>query len=291
MAKVTELFAKRGARPLFIVDVSPPRSSDPSFARELQGLGADAVSVAYSPGRAVRMDTVAASALIKKAAGLSTIVNFATRDANRLALQMQALGADALGLENVLIVKGDDFGEKDQGRVRAVHDYRPTELIAAINRMNEGYDFRGLRLTRPTDLCVGAIVDLAADPQRQAELTLRKVQAGAHFFITQAVYDTKRVEQFRRNYEAVAGRNLERPVFCGVQMLMKDGVAFGDPPAAMLRAIEGGRSNVELALELVANLAKLGCDAFYLVPPIFKGGARDYAAAAKVIAAARAEKR
>ena len=283
MSTVTELFAQRPSRPLIAVDCSTPRSSDPAFADELAGIGADVVSVAYSPGRAVRMDTIAAGAIIKQKARLSVIVNVATRDMNRLALQMQLLGADALGLENILIVKGDDFGEKDQGRVKAVHDYRPTELLAAVKRMNEGYDFRGLRLAKPTRLCAGAIIDLAADPQRQAELTLKKVQAGADFFITQAVYDARSVEGFWRAYEKTTGRRLDKPVFYGVQMLMKDGVAFGSPPPDLMRQIEGGRSNVELALAQLAHLSKLGCDAFYLVPPIFKGGARDYAAAAKVI--------
>lgn len=287
MTTVTELFAKRPSRLLIAVDCSPPRSSNPAFANDLAGLDADLVSVAYSPGRAVRMDTIAASALIKQKTKLNVIVNVATRDMNRLALQMQLLGADALGLENVLIVKGDDFGEKDQGRVKAVHDYRPTELLAAIKRMNEGFDFRGLRLASPTRLCAGAIIDLAGDPHLQAELTLKKAQAGADFFITQAVYDTAPVEDFWRAYQKVAGRRLDRPVFYGVQMLMKDSVAFGNPPPGLMRQIEGGRSNVELALEQIARLSKLGCDAFYLVPPIFKGGARDYTAAAKVIAETR----
>jgi 5,10-methylenetetrahydrofolate reductase len=283
MASVADLFAARPSRPIVAVDVSPPRSSDPAFADELTGIGADLVSIAYSPGRAVRMDTLAASVIIREKAKLSVIVNIATRDMNRLALQMHLLGIEALGLENVLVVKGDDFGEKDQGRVQAVHDYRPTELLADVRRMNEGSDFRGLRLAKPTRLCAGAIIDLAADPQRQAELTLKKAQAGADFFITQAVYDAGPVEGFWRAYKKTAGRPLDKPVFYGVQMLMKDGVAFGNPPPGLMRRIESGGSNVELALGQVARLRAMGCRGIYLVPPIFKGGARDYAAAGKVI--------
>lgn len=288
MATVADLYAAKGRRPLIAFDFSPPRSGDVAFAEEVRSLDVDLFCVAYSPGRAVRMDTVAAAATLKWRAKREVIFNLACRDMNRLAVQMHLLGAQALGLENVLVVRGDDFKGKDVGRVKAVNDFRPTELIAAIGAMNQGIDFKGLKLAAPTSFCVGAIVDPHRDLEREAALALRKVEAGAEFLLTQAVYHPQLVSDFHRRYEAAAGARLSLPVLWGVQVLVRDGVAFGDIPEAMLRELERGRSGVEMAVDLMRALMERGCDAFYVVPPIMKGGARDYQAAQEVASALKA---
>jgi hypothetical protein len=60
---------------------------------------------------------------------------------------------------------------------------------------------------------------------------------------------------------------------------------FGEVPAEMKRQLEKGRSGAEIALELLHSLMDAGCDAFYVIPPILKGGDKDYTAAAEVIEA------
>jgi methylenetetrahydrofolate reductase (NADPH) len=68
--------------------------------------------------------------------------------------------------------------------------------------MNEGYDMMGNELTRPTDLCLGAVVNPNFEPlDLQLMKMEKKIEAGAEFFQTQAVYDPKRFESFVRKTE------------------------------------------------------------------------------------------
>jgi homocysteine S-methyltransferase len=285
MATITELYKRKGRGPLVAYDVSPPRSGDGGFAEAMAALDADVMCVAYSPGRAVRMDTVAAAATIKWHAKKEAIANISCRDMNKVAVQAHLLGAQALGVENVLVVRGDDFGPKDQGRVKPVNDYRPTELIRAIKEMNAGRDFRGFRLAAPTAFCVGATLDLYKGIEPQVELTRRKVEAGADYFITQSVYDAALADTFVRRYRERAGRGIGAPVFWGIQILTPDGKLFGTLPDAVSRDLARGRPGVEIAIETARRLQAQGADAFYVVPPILKGGERDYASAQQVLAA------
>ena len=66
-----------------------------------------------------------------KQKGRETVFTLATRDMNKLAVQSQMLGAQILGLQNVVVVKGDPFGKNDRSLVRPVNDYQPTELISS----------------------------------------------------------------------------------------------------------------------------------------------------------------
>ena len=121
MAKATDLFVNKNRRPLVAFDFSPPRSGDASFVEAVNGITPDLWCVAYSPGRAVRLDSVATAALLKQRTGIEAIVNIACRDMNRLALQMHLLGAQALGLENVLVLRGDDFADRKSTRLNSSH--------------------------------------------------------------------------------------------------------------------------------------------------------------------------
>ncbi len=65
--------------------------------------------------------------------------------------------------------------------------------------MNDGYDMMGNELTSPTDLCLGAVVNPNFEPlDLQLMKMEKKIEAGAEFFQTQAVYDPKRFETFVR---------------------------------------------------------------------------------------------
>ena len=94
--------------------------------------------VAYNPGRAARVNSAMLAAAIKDRAGKDVTFTLATRDMNKLALQSQLLGAQLLGLENVIVVAGDPFNRRDEGLVKEAADVRPTQLIQEISNMNQG---------------------------------------------------------------------------------------------------------------------------------------------------------
>ena len=95
------------ARPLFICDFSPPRGADISVFEQARNLSAEFICIAYNPGHSVRVDSTVMAYMIKKRTGKEVIFNLATRDMNKLALQTHLLGAQLLGLENVVILRGD----------------------------------------------------------------------------------------------------------------------------------------------------------------------------------------
>lgn len=284
--KVTEKCSSQGDRPVFICDFSPPRAADPDALENAGELDADFICVAYSPGRAVRVDSAMLAYSIKRHTGKDVIFNLATRDMNKLALQSHLLGAQMVGLENVVIVKGDAFAGRDLSRVKDVSDFTPTELIAALESMNRGTDFRGSRLGSPTELCIGASIDLGRGVEREAELTHRKALSGADFFITQPVFDTQEISTFLDACRDISGEGITRPVFYGLQVLVKDGVIFSSVPEGIRQDLEKGREGTDIALELLHDFLDFGIRYIYLVPPILRGGARDYGPARKVLEAA-----
>tara|TARA_B100001765_G_scaffold6834_1_gene3971 strand:+ start:2699 stop:3559 length:861 start_codon:yes stop_codon:yes gene_type:complete len=275
--KITEGAFECTGHTSIICDFSPPRSGDPRIVTQAQ-IGADFISVAYNPGRAVRTNSPMLAAAIQQS-GKNTVFTLATRDMNKLAVQSQLLGAQTLGLQNVVVVQGDQFGPQDRARVASVNDYQPTSLIASIVRLNQGLDFKGSQLRTPTDFCIGASVDLGRGIEEEAQLAVRKVHAGAEFLITQPIFDVDHVARYRESYAYHAGKAGVLPIFFGLQILEKDGVLFSSVPASLQSELQGGRSGVDIALELYQRFQEARLNNIYLMPPIKRGGTRNYDAA------------
>ena len=238
----------------------------------------------YNPGRAVRTNSVAAAVVLRDRHGADPIFTLATRDMNRLALESLLLGAQALGLENVIVVAGDAFGTRDTAT--AVYDYRPTELITAIANLNSGADHRGSNLRSLTDFCIGGTVDLGRGIEPEAALAARKVAAGANFLITQPVFDPADMGRFVDAYARASGDAPSVPVFYGVGLMEPDGVSFANVPQWVTDDLTAGRSGVDIALQVWEGLSGAGATDCYLVPPIRRSGARDYATARQFLAQA-----
>ena len=285
--KVTERLSEAGNRVIFFCDFSPPRGDGAAAAAQALGIDADFICVAYNPGRAVRIDSSALAHAIRAETGTDVCFNLAPRDMNKLALQSHLLGAEALGLQNVVVLAGDPLSQRDSERMKAVNDFTASQLVEAICNMNQGVDFRGSSLAQPTDFCVGGTIDLGKGIEAEARLAYRKVRAGAHFFITQPVFSPDEVTAFRRSYASIAGEALEQPVFWGVQVLEQDGVMFSSIPQQVRERLEQGESGVDMALGVMSALRRTGVNTFYVVPPILRGGARNYEAARQVLATAR----
>ena len=197
-----------------VADFSPPRGTDPAVLEEAGYLDADFISVNYSPGKSARVNSAFAAAWIKQNAGKEVTFSLSTRDMNRVATQSLLMGADMMDLENVVVLKGDSFTEKELTITKPVDDYLPTGLIRAISDMNRGIDYKGLKLNNPTSFCIGATIDLGRDMGRQIALTRKKVEAGAQFFFLQALFSPERLMEFLERYADRYGDEL-----CGARML------------------------------------------------------------------------
>ena len=288
MTKIVDSYSQDGERPLFICDFSPPRGADPEMLEPARHLDVDFISVAYNPGRSTRVNSAVAAHWVKERTGRDVVFTLATRDMNKLSVQSLLLGAQLLGLENLVVVRGDDFTEKDLTLLRGVNDYRPTSLLRSVNDMNQGLDFKGLKLRAPTDFCVGAAIDLGRGIENEVRLTRRKVEAGAHFFISQPTFHPDGPAEFRARYADAYAEELPVPVFHGIQVMSEDSVVFSDVPSWVTDDLAKGRSGGDIALQVYRDFAEAGFRSYYLVPPVLKGGCRDYEAARAALEAFRA---
>ena len=130
-----------------------------------------------------------------------------------------------------------------------------------------------------TDFCIGATVDLGRGIEREARLAVRKVDAGAHFLITQPVFDPDDVGRFAEACAHASGSVLPVPVFYGVGLMEPGGVSFASVPQWVTDDLADGHSGVDIALEVWSALQSAGVGNCYVVPPIRRSGARNYAAA------------
>lgn len=129
--------------------------------------------------------------------GFEPILQMTGRDRNRLAVQADLLGASALGIENVVFMTGDSPKVGDHPDAKAVFDLDGITLLRAASALRSGTDLSGGKLNGSPSIFPGAVVnpgapDLAKEIGRMEE----KIEAGARFFQTQAVYDPPAFEKF-----------------------------------------------------------------------------------------------
>ena len=159
--------------------------------------------------------------------GIEPVFQMVCRDRNRLALQSDALSAAVLGIENVLAMTGDHVVMGDHRDAKPVYDLDSVGLLQALSRLESGTDM-GLDMKgNPNELdgapkfFRGCVVTPGADPLEPQVIKLeKKVEAGAQFVQTQAVYDPAAFEQFMKKIE-----HLKVPVLVGIVVLKSAGMA------------------------------------------------------------------
>ena len=167
----------------------------------------DGLNVTDNQSAVMRLGSLAVSGEIVRRGG-DPIFQTTCRDRNRLGLQSDLLSAAFLGITNVLCLTGDHPVVGDHKQAKGVFDFDSVHLIQCCKKMNEGNDWAGNELDGATDFFVGAVVTPEADPlEPQMYKFARKVEAGADFFQTQAVYD---MDNFQRFMEQ-AGRSPPAP--------------------------------------------------------------------------------
>ncbi|MBU2548017.1 MAG: methylenetetrahydrofolate reductase [Proteobacteria bacterium] len=160
-----------------------------------------AFNVTDNQGAVMRLGSLAASVLLKQN-GFEPVFQVTCRDRNRIALQSDLLNACSLGIDNVLLLTGDYTKLGDHKSAKSVFDLDSVQLVKIAKGLNEGRDMMGHRLSRPTNLCLGAVVNPNFEPlDLQVMKMEKKIEAGAEFFQSQAVYDPKVWERFIRKAE------------------------------------------------------------------------------------------
>ncbi|MDA3789602.1 MAG: methylenetetrahydrofolate reductase [Desulfobacula sp.] len=179
------------------------KSIEPSCAIEALQLNqhVHAVNVTDNQSAVMRLGSLAASVRLK-ANGVEPVYQLTCRDRNRLALQSDLLTAYSLGIDNVLLLTGDHIQLGDHKEAKPVFDLDSVQLIDMAKGLKRGYDISGSRIENYLDMAFGAVVNPNSDPiELQLMKMKKKIDAGAQFFQTQAVYDFKIFENFIKKAE------------------------------------------------------------------------------------------
>jgi homocysteine S-methyltransferase len=206
-----------GQRFAVSVELDPPPGLDAGksveSARFLKDHGIDAVNIADGPRAIARMGPSALALQVKQATGMETIVHYCCRDRNLLAMQMDLIGANSLGLRNLMLITGDPPKMGNFPNATPVFDVDSVGLIGFARDLNEGVDLSGKALGEQTAFVIGTGCNPGAmDLAHEAEKHARKIAAGAEFVFSQPVYDPRLLERF---LEATASAP-EIPFFVGI---------------------------------------------------------------------------
>jgi len=204
---------------LITAEVAPPKGGNPAemlqMAQLLKGR-VHAVNITDGSRAVLRMCPLAA-AIILLQQGIEPICQMACRDRNRIGLQADLMGAQALGIRNILALTGDPVKAGDHPQAKPVFDLEAIRLLQLIRKMNNGLDSNDRPLTDgATSLFAGA----AVDPQSSSWSGLqsrfeKKLAAGAEFFQSQLISDFDLLAKFMQ--EIAAGCN--KPILAGVFLL------------------------------------------------------------------------
>jgi methylenetetrahydrofolate reductase (NADPH) len=253
--KLAELFTN--GRFVITSEAGPPKGVDTTKMLEEVDLlldKADAFNVTDQQSSVMRLGSLAVSHLLKQR-GAEPIFQVTCRDRNRIALQSDLLSAYALGIENVLCLTGDYVSLGDHPGAKPVFDLDSVSLIHTVKTLCEGHDLAGKELLGTPDFCIGAVVSPGADPLEPQIIKMEnKIEAGAQFFQTQAVYDLDRFSEFMKQIE-----HLKVPVLGGIILLKSAGMArFMNRNVAGVHVPEDLIDEMDEATDRVATSIEIG---------------------------------
>jgi 5,10-methylenetetrahydrofolate reductase len=196
------------------------------------------------------------------------------RDRNRLALQSDILSAAALGIENLLILTGDYPTAGDHPQAKPVFDLDSVQLLQVVRQLQCGTDMNGNKLEGiAPKFCVGAVINPGADPIEPQIIKMeKKIDSGAEFFQTQAIYDVELFERF-----LLKTRHLKVPILAGIVLLKSAGMArFMNKnvagvlvPDVLIKEMEQAQDKVSQSIAIASRLIKQlrpMCQGIHIMP-------------------------
>jgi len=200
-------------------ELMPPRGGSPIRSRKIAQLLKDkvhAVNITDGSRAVMRMCSLAMSKLLLEN-GIEPVMQISCRDRNKIALQSDILGANALGIKNILCITGDSVKAGDQQDAKPVHQFESVRLLQQIQAFNRGIDPTfGELPDKKTLIYAGAAADPSCKNQRSLKNRIRKKkEAGAQFIQTQMVMEKENLIDFCKKIS----EPLEIPVIAGVFLL------------------------------------------------------------------------
>jgi methylenetetrahydrofolate reductase (NADPH) len=261
-----------GGKFVITAEVTPPlsASADVLMARvePLAGL-VDALNVTDAPGARATMSSFAAAAIVARQ-GIEPVLQITCRDRNRIALASDLIGAAAQGIENLLILHGDDPATGDMPDAKPVYDLDSRELMALANNMSDhGLLPSGRSIEPPPRFFIGC-ADTALDPPAEwvPNGLEAKIAAGARFVQMQFCFDPDLLQRyFARLKEAGITEQLDLIIGIGPLLsakqarFMQDNLFGVSIPKSVVerleRASDERAEGLVICAELIAELSAI----------------------------------
>ena len=180
-------------------EVAPPKGTNlEKFEHHIELLKdkVDAMNVTDHQSSVMRYPSLGGCLKVIEGGG-EVILQMTCRDRNRLALQADLLFASSVGIQNLLCLTGDSIILGDHKDAKSVFDLDSSQLLKTVRILEKGKDLGGNELDGAVSFCAGAIVTPEADPLEPQLIKFeKKIEAGAEFIQTQAVYDLDRFKEF-----------------------------------------------------------------------------------------------
>ena len=244
-------------------EVGPPKGIESGHILEDAELvrgRVDAINVTDLQSSVMRLGSLVVSIRLKEK-GFEPVYQVTCRDRNRLALQSDILSAANFGIENILALTGDHPKLGDHPHAKAVFDIDSVQLIQVIRQLEQGLDMAGKKLEGVLPkFCVGAVVNPGSDPLEPQIMKMeKKIDAGAEFFQTQAVYDLKTFENFLSKT-----KHLKTTIIAGIVLLksagmakyMNENVAGISVPDNLINEMRDTKDKQATSIEIAARLIK-----------------------------------
>ena len=248
----------------------PPRGADPARLKACASALGGMVSAICAPESedGARLSSLAACGHLA-AAGAEPALHLLTRDANRIGLQAEILGAASMGIKNFLCLTGRHQALTSSGTARGVFDLDPVQLLQVADKIRkEGVLADGQALDTPVQLTLGTDTNPFADPIELQVIGLEKaVNAGADFVITQPVFNFDRFDVWM-TYVRERGIHQKTCMIASVLPLTSSQEAVKlaekysvlDIPDEVVERLDSaqdqGAAGVDLAVETIARMRK-----------------------------------
>jgi len=255
---------------VFTAETTPPDASNKeNLLGKIKPLKdvADAINVTDSPGAKAHMSSLTA-AIILAQNGIDPILQLTVRDRNRLALQGDLIGASALGVNNILCLKGDDPKNGDQPETKIVNDIDSLTLVSTANMMRKEKKLPSGRVIDPSPKLFIGGAEVPTQGKPNPEKILEKINKGVDFFQTQYVFDAKLLNEYMK----VLGDEgiLEKTNFiiglgpfasAKSARWMNENLFGVDVPDQIIKRLEGAKDQKEeskkICIELIDNFRNI----------------------------------
>ena len=235
----------------------------------------DAMNVTDHQSSVMRFPSIGGALAVKEKGG-EAILQMTCRDRNRLALQAELLFAYTRGIRNILCLTGDAVPVGDHKMAKGVFDLDSSQLLRTVRLLESGKDMGGNDLDGKVEFCAGAIVTPEADPLEPQLIKFeKKVDSGAEFFQTQAIYDLnnfRRFMDFARRFKVKILAGIILLVSARMAKYMNNNVPGIFVPQALIDELsaapkgEAIKVGIEIAARMIRTLKEESiCDGVHIM--------------------------